>query len=91
MLLSIIMPGDEEERLKKELADQLKETKKWFGKVERIYELIESVEGSGIYVGGAKAFGLFGGGMTAINMAPAPGAYMSTAELISAIRSILRD
>ena len=85
------MPGDEEARLKNELADQLKETKKWFDKVERIYELIESVEGPGIYVGGSKALGLFGGAMAGFGMAPAPGARVSTAELISAIRKIVRD
>ena len=61
MLLSIIMPEDEEARLKRELADQLEETKKWFGKVERINKLIGSVEDADVYVGGAKALGLFGG------------------------------
>ena len=85
------MPGDEEARLRKELADQLEETEKWFGKIERIHELIGSLEDAEIYVGGAKAFGLFGVGMTAINMAPAPGYRMSAAELIRAIHSILRD
>ena len=85
------MPRHEEERLKKELADQLKETKKWFGKVERINKLIESVEDAEVYVGGAKALGLFGGAMAGFGPAPAPGARMSTTELIRAIHSILRD
>ena len=87
------MPGDEEERLKKELADQLKETEKWFGKIKRINELIENVEAAEIHIGGAKAAGLFGGviAMAGFGPAPAQGARMSTTELIRAIQSILRD
>jgi len=91
MLLSIIMPGDEEVRLKKALAIQIEESKKWFGKIKRINELIGSVEDAEVYVGGAKALGLFGGAMAGFGPAPAPGARMSTAELIRAIHSILRD
>ena len=84
------MPGDEEVRLKKELAIQLGESKKWFGKIKRINELIGSVEDAGIYVGGAKALGLFGA-VAGFGPAVAPGARMSTAELIRAIQGILRD
>lgn len=85
------MPSDEETRLQKELSDQLAESQKWFGKIKRINELIGSVEDAEVYVGGSKALGLFGGAMAGFGIAPAPGASVSTTELVRAIHRILRD
>ena len=49
------MPSDEEERLRTELATQLRESQKWFDKVRRINEVITSAKAGAIYVGGSKA------------------------------------
>ena len=82
------MPSDEETRLRKELADQLAESEKWFGKVRRINEIVTSTKSRGVWRGGSKQPGVLGA-------TPSPGQSaaggMSPSEALKAIERILRD
>ena len=82
------MPSDEETRLRKELADQLAESEKWFGKVRRINEIVTSTKSRGVWRGGSKQPGVMGA-------TPSPGQSaaggMSPSEALKAIERVLRD
>ena len=82
------MPSDEEARLRKELADQLEETEKWFDKVRRIDKVVASTKSRSVWRGGSKQPGVMGA-------TPSPGQLttsgMSPSEALVAIERILRD
>lgn len=82
------MPSDEETRLRKELADQLAESQKWFGKIQRINEIVTSAKHKKVWRGGSKQPGVMGA-------TPSPGqsaiSGMTPSEALKAIERILRD
>ena len=82
------MPSDEETRLRKELADQLAESEKWFDKVRRIDKVVTSTKSRSVWRGGSKQPGVMGA-------TPSPGQCtiggVSPSEALKAIERILRD
>jgi len=82
------MPSDEETRLRKELADQLAESQKWFDKVRRINEVVTSTKSRSVWRGGSKQPGVLGA-------TPSPGqstkSEMSPSAALKAIERILHD
>ena len=87
IFIIIIMPGDEETRLRKELADQIEESQKWFDKVRRINEVVTSTKHRKVWRGGSKQPGVMGA-------TPSPGqsniSGMSPSDALMAIERILR-
>lgn len=82
------MPSDEETQLQKELADQLVESQKWFGKVQRINGIVTSAKHKKIWRGGSKQPGVMGATSSPGQSAKSG---MSPSEALKAIERILRD
>ena len=74
--------------MRKELADQLVESQKWFGKVQRINEVVTSANNKKVWRGGSKQPGVMGA-------TPSPGqssiSGMSPSEALKAIERIVRE
>tara|TARA_Y100000748_G_scaffold302965_1_gene306729 strand:- start:149 stop:433 length:285 start_codon:yes stop_codon:yes gene_type:complete len=79
--------SDAEARLRKELEEQILESKKWFDKIRQIDQVVRGwYSDQRVHVGGSKAPGLLG-----VTPSPAKPSGMAAVTAIQVIRDILAD
>mgnify|MGYP001386297570 CR=1 FL=1 len=78
--------SDVEVQLRRELEEQILESKKWFDKIRQIDQVVRATQPTRVHVGGSKAPGLLG-----VTPSPAKPAGLCTTAAIQIIKDILAD